>query len=308
MASGDVTGTSADRSVGFIGLGNMGWPMAANLVRAGFSVVAGDLDTAREQKFARELGAVAAGGPAGFGRVGALVTMLPDGDAVRAALLDSGVADALPPGTLVIDMSSVAPAGTRELGMALAQGGYLLVDAPVSGGKAKAVDGTLSVMLGADDEAAAERAVPIIDAMSRRIFRTGGLGSGHALKALNNYVLAAGFVAAAEALVTGAKFGLDPAVIVEVLNASSGRNVATETVIPSQVLTRRFEEGFPFQLLCKDVGIAAGLADRLEVEAPLCGAVAERLAQVAAELGWDTDYTRAVVLWEQRAGIDPPAC
>jgi 3-hydroxyisobutyrate dehydrogenase len=297
----------APRFVGFVGLGTMGWPMAANLVRAGFKVVARDLDAGREQAFADEFGSIRANDPEPFRDVDAVVTMLPDGKAVRAALLDGAVAASLTPGTLVIDTSSSAPDGTRDLGAVLAEMGHALVDAPVSGGRAKALDGTLAIMLGADDEAAARHAMPVLEAISARIFRTGGLGSGHAVKALNTYVLAAGFAAAAEALVVGGAFGLDPAVLVEVLNASSGRNVATEAVLPAQVLTRRFSEGFPFRLLCKDVGIAAELADGLEVEAPLCAAVTARLTEAAAELGWDTDYTRAVELWEQRAGIEQPA-
>ena len=295
------------RFVGFIGLGTMGWPMAANLVRAGFAVVARDRDRDRDRAFADEFGSVAAGEAEPFRDVDALVTMLPDGAAVRAALLDSAVVHSLRPGTLVIDTSSSAPAGTRELGGVLAEQGHALVDAPVSGGRAKALDGTLSIMLGADDEEAAARAIPVLEAMSARIFRTGALGSGHAVKALNNYVLAAGFAAAAEALVVGGRFGLDPEVVVEVLNASSGRNVATEKVLPAQVLTRRFAEGFSFRLLCKDVGIAAGLAEQLGVDAPLCATVTERLSEAAAELGWETDYTRAVELWERAAGVDLPA-
>jgi 3-hydroxyisobutyrate dehydrogenase len=292
-------------SVGFVGLGVMGGPMAANLSRAGFRIIAADLDSAR-RRAAVEQGAIEASGPESFGEVEAVVTMLPDGAAVRAALLDAGLIEALSPGTLLIDSSSAAPGATRELGRHLKERGFPLVDAPVSGGRAKAVDGTLSIMLGADDEQAAERALPVLEAMSARIFRTGRLGSGHAVKALNNYVLAAGFIAAAEAMVTGEAFGLDPEVLVEVLNASSGRNVATASVMPAQVLTRRYAEGFPFRLLCKDVGIAEGLTKDLGIDAPLCAAVDERLGDAAAELGLGADYTRAVELWEQRAGLELP--
>lgn len=297
---------NAPDRVGFIGLGTMGWPMAANLVRAGFHVVARDLDPGRQQAFADEFGAVAAGAAEPFRQVGAVVTMLPDSAAVRAALIDTGVAASLPPGSLVIEMSSSAPADTRWLGATLSDLGLDLVDAPVSGGRAKALDGTLSIMLGADDEATAERARPLIDAMSARIFRTGALGTAHAMKALNNAVLAVGFAAAAEALVVGEKYGLDPAVIVEVLNASSGRNTATEKVFPAQVLTRRFAEGFSLRLLHKDVGIAVDLAEQLDVGTPVCTAAYERLALAAAELGWEIDYTRAVALWEHLADLERP--
>jgi 3-hydroxyisobutyrate dehydrogenase len=298
--------TELPRSVGFIGLGNMGRPMAANLARAGAQLVVGDAHTARQESFAAEFDVRAADDPEAFADVQTLVTMLPTGQVVREVLLDAGIAAALPRGAVAIDTSSSEPSGTIELGSALADLGLSLVDAPVSGGMAKAIDGTLAIMLGADDEAAAERAIPVLKAMSTRIFRTGALGTGHAMKALNNFVLAAGFEAAAEALVVGGKFGLDPAVIVEVLNASSGRNVSTETTLIEEVLTRRFAANFTLGLFTKDLGIAVDLANELDIDAPLCALVHERLVQAGEELGWETDYSAVVALWEQRAGIELP--
>ncbi|WP_283135236.1 NAD(P)-dependent oxidoreductase [Rhizohabitans arisaemae] len=292
-------------SVGFIGLGNMGRLMAANLARSGRKLVVRDTDAERQNAFAIEFDAVAGDTPAAFAEVEAVVTMLPNGKAVREAVLDSGVATALRRDAVVIDSSSSDPLDTLELGRELAEQGLALVDAPVSGGMARALDGTLAIMLGAGDEAAAERALPILDAMSARVFRTGALGTGHAMKALNNFVLAAGFVAAAEALVTGGKFGLDPAVMLDVLNASSGRNVSTETTLVEEVLTRRFTANFTLGLFTKDLGIAAGLAGSLEIDAPLCALVHERLAQAGAELGPQTDYTETVRLWERRSGVEP---
>ena len=291
-------------NVGFIGLGTMGRPMAANLARAGFSLVVRDLEPTRETAFADEFRAATADTVESFGATTVIVTMLPDGVAVRDALLGRGVAAVLPPGAVVIDMSSSSPSSTRELGAALSARGVALVDAPVSGGRAKATDGTLSVMLGADDDAAAARVTPVLQAMSARIFRVGGLGSGHTVKALNNYLLAAGFSAASEAMIIAEKYGLELSVLFEVLSASSGRNIATDSILPSQVLTRRFAEGFPFRLLCKDVGIAEDLARELDVEAPLCAVVTKRLRDAAEELGWDEDYTRAVEMWERRADVD----
>ncbi|MDQ0475329.1 3-hydroxyisobutyrate dehydrogenase [Labrys wisconsinensis] len=282
--------------------------MAANLARAGFRVVAGDVDAARSRDFAAEFAdAAAADGPASFREVDALVTMLPNGKVVRQALLDGGIADVLRPGTVVIEASSSDPFDTQGLGRDLSAKGILLVDSPVSGGMAKALDATLSIMLGADDEAAAERAVPVLKAMSARIFRTGGLGTGHAMKALNNFVLGAGFVAAAEALVAGGKFGLDPKVMVDVLNASSGRNVSTETTMVTEILPRRFAANFTLALFSKDVGIASSLSENLGIDSPLCRTVFERLADAGAALGWQADYTTALQLWESRAGIELPA-
>jgi 3-hydroxyisobutyrate dehydrogenase len=294
-------------AVGFIGLGNMGWPMAANVARAGFPLIVYDLDTARAEAFRAEHAALVGAGSEAFSSADVVVTMLPTGSVVSEVLLSGGVAAALPAGAVVVDMSSSPPAMTRELGRALAAHSVALVDAPVSGGVPKAIDGSLAIMLGADDEAAAQRAMPVLEAMSSRVLRTGGLGTGHAMKALNNFVSAAGFVAAAEALITGRKFGLDPAVIVNVLNASTGRNFTTETTVVSEVLSRRFAAQFTLGLFTKDLAIAAALADELDVEAPLCELVHDRIARAGEELGWGADYTAAVTVWEHRAGIELPA-
>src|SRR5690606_15542606 len=155
------------------------------------------------QSVAEEVGGTAATSPSDFSQVEAIVLMLPTSKIVASALFDwdGGIPAQLEPGTVIIDMSSSDPTDTVELGKRLAEHNIDLVDAPVSGGVAKAAAGTLSIMLGADDEDAAQRAIPVIEAMSERIFRTGKLGTGHAMKALNNYVAAAATTASCEALV-----------------------------------------------------------------------------------------------------------
>jgi 3-hydroxyisobutyrate dehydrogenase len=273
--------------------------MAANLSGAGFELVVRDLDAERQQAFVEEHGCAGAAGPGGFAEAGVVVTMLPDGGDVREALFGEGaLAPALAAGSVVVDMSSSAPQGTRETGALLAPLGVALVDAPVSGGVPRAEAATLTIMLGADDEEAAERALPVVEAMSERIFRTGPLGTGHAMKALNNFVAAAGFTAAAEALLVGRRFGLDPGVMVEVLNASTGRNFSTEFTLPSHVLTRAFATGFALGLMTKDVGIAADLADAVDVESPLSHLVRDRLAEAVGSLGPGVDHSAAVLHWE----------
>jgi 3-hydroxyisobutyrate dehydrogenase len=194
-------------------------------------------------------------------------------------------------------MSSSDPPDTRALAPALAEHGVALLDAPVSGAVPRARDGTLAIMLGGDDEQAIERVLPVFEPLSERIFRTGPLGSGHAMKALNNFVAGAGFVAAAEALVVGQSFGLDPAVMVEILNASTGRNFSTENVLERHVLSREFATGFALALLTKDVGIAADLADAIGVESPLSHLVRERLAEALDALG-PVDHSAAILHWE----------
>lgn len=287
-------------TVGFIGLGTMGWPMARNLVRAGLRVVVSDRDATRRDAFADEYACRSAATPSDFAGVDYVVTMLPTGQIVRRALLeqDGGVAGGLRDGCVVIDMSSSDPTGTRELGDELAGRGLGVVDAPVSGGAAKAETGELSVMLGGDDSATIERAAGVVDALAARIFRTGPLGSGHALKALNNYVAAAGFTAAAEALLVGRKFGLDPNVLVDVLNASTGRNFSTEYTFQEHVLPGSFATGFSLGLMAKDVGLAADLAGAMETPAPLCRAVQERLGEALTELDGASDHSLAVTVWD----------
>lgn len=176
--------------VGFIGIGNMGWPMAANLVRAGFDVAVHDADPTRMQAFCREFQARAPG-LAGLATCEVVVTMLPDGHVVRRVLLegDGGAfINTVQPGKVVVDMSSSEPTGTRELAARLARSGVALVDAPVSGAVPRATDGTLTIMIGSDDAEAAARARPVLEALGTRLFEVGGCGCGHAAKALNNYL------------------------------------------------------------------------------------------------------------------------
>lgn len=242
-------------TVAFIGLGLMGSLMTANLEKAGHKVRSYDLNGRGNCRSAEE----AARGAE------VLITMVPDGKAVRKAIL--AALPAIAPGTIVIDMSSSDPAVTRELGALLKKKGIHMLDSPVSGAKAKAADGTLALMVGGD-AALLERARPVLSAMGTEIFHCGGLGSGHATKALNNYLGAAGTAAGMEALLIGEKFGLNPKTLIDVINASTGKNSTTERKIPQQVFTGAFASGFSHALMTKDVGIADGLARSLKVKAP----------------------------------------
>jgi 3-hydroxyisobutyrate dehydrogenase len=280
------------RTVGFVGLGRMGWPMARNLAQAGFALIVRDADPERQRAFASELGGTAVDTPTGFRQVEAVVTMLPTGPDVREVMLDweGGLASALAPGTVLVDMSSSDPPGTRELGAELAERAVSVVDAPVSGGVPKA-----------------ERVLPVLETLGERLFRTGPLGSGHAMKALNNYVAAAGYTAAAEALLVGARFGLDPATVVEVLNASTGRSFNTEVNFTAQVLPRRFASGFTLGLLAKDVGIAADLSEAVEIDAPLCRLTSRLWQEALQDEGPTADHTAAIRHWEKLNGLELPA-
>ncbi len=290
-------------TVGFVGLGTMGWPMAANVARGGYHVVGLDTDTDRAEAWVREHGGTVARGPQDLAGADVVVTMLPNGKVVREAILDGGVADALPDGAVVVDMSSAEPWETRSLAPELAERGVVLLDAPVSGALQRAIDATLTIMLGGEDEAAIERAVPIIESMSKDIFRTGPLGSGHAMKALNNYITGTGFVATCEALVIGMKVGLDPGVMLDIINVSTGRTFTSQVIGPSELVPRRFASGFALALLAKDVGIADELARQLDVDAPTARLVVERLRGALDQLEPTADTTMAMTVWEREAGV-----
>lgn len=288
--------------VGFIGLGNMGEPMTHNLARKGFALTIYDADAARAARIAKDIGAKAAENARALGEASDIVvTMLPTGAIVRAVALEQGLADGLAAGSLIIDMSSSVPTTTVELGSALAARGIALVDAPVSGGVPRAQAGTLAIMAGASDAGHLERARPVLQAMGDKIFPTGPLGTGHAMKALNNYSAAAGFAAASEALILGERFGLDPKTAIEIMNVSTGRNFSTEMTIPSEVVAGRFSSGFALALLAKDVGIAAELAEELGADLPLVAQTDYwwKAALQASEGG--ADHTTAYNHWKNRA-------
>jgi 3-hydroxyisobutyrate dehydrogenase len=298
----------SDYQVGFIGIGNMGWPMAKNVLKAGHNILkAGhelavfDLDKARVAKFvAEEPNAVAADSAAGLAKASnVIITMLPTGPIVRDVMQGLLAAGALKPGTVVIDTSSSEPVGTKQLSDTLAKAGVALVDSPVSGGVPGAQAGTLTLMVGGDDAAAIERAWPVLQTMGAKLFRTGASGSGDVMKALNNFIAAANFRAVSEALAMGIKFGLDPNLIIDILNVSTGRSFTSEGAYKTQVLTGKYAAGFAVGLLAKDVKIASDLAGELGVMAPMCSVVFNTFAHAREGLGYSADFTSAHKYWTQ---------
>jgi len=292
--SGAAEELAPPAAVGFIGLGQMGTPMAARLVQAGYEVKAFDLAESSRKNFETASGIpAAASAKAACREVTAVITMLPNGRIVREVLCGPTMNGALAgaaPGTCVIDMSSSSPIDTQALEQALRPLGFPLVDAPVSGGVKRATDGSLAIMAGGDPDAV-NRIRPLLLAMGGSIFPTGPLGSGHAMKALNNYVSAAGLVAAAEAIIVGRRFGLDPAVIVDVLNASTGRNNSTEKKMKQQVLSGDFASGFAMALMTKDLHTAADIARHAGVAAPLADVCENLWAEADDKLGAGADHT-----------------
>lgn len=277
--------------VAFIGLGRMGRPMAARLLGAGFGLACFDVAPAACTPLV-QAGAEAAGSPAGAaGRADVVVTMLPDGRAVRDAMFGAGgAAQAMRRGSLLIDMSSSDPLASRALGEELGGLGIGMIDAPVSGGVARAVDGSLTIMAGGE-AALLQAAQPVLAAMGSRVFHTGRLGSGHAVKALNNFVSAAGLAAACEALLAAEAFGIAPDALVDVLNASTGRNNSTEVKLKPQILSGRFASGFAMALMAKDLRTAADLAAGLDCARDLMSAQAGLWARALDDLGEAADHT-----------------
>ncbi|MBU8538767.1 NAD(P)-dependent oxidoreductase [Falsiroseomonas tokyonensis] len=274
--------------IGFIGIGRMGWPMARRLIEAGYSVAVQDAVPGRAADFVQRHGGSAPEHAAEGAE--AIITMLPTSREVAVVLAASRAG--LRQGAVVIEMSSGEPSATRTLAEDLAGIGVTMVDAPVSGGVARAETGELAIMTGGP-EAALERVDPLLRAMGTTITRCGEIGAGQAMKALNNLVSAAGFLVSVEALLIGSRFGLDPAVMVDVLNASTGMNNSTQRKLKQFVLSRKFDSGFGLDLMVKDLTIAMQVGRETATPAPLAAQTRELWAAAAALLGPGQDHTAA---------------
>ena len=291
-------------AIGFIGLGRMGAPMAARLCAAGHDLTVLDASPDALAAFVAAEAATPAASPRELAAAGdILVTMLPTSAIVAEVLHGAeGALAGLRSGALVLEMSSGVPATTQALAEDVARAGGVLVDAPVSGGVARAVTGELAIMVGGPPDAV-ERARPILAAMGTSILPTGAVGTAHAMKALNNLVSATGLLISVEALLIGKRFGLDPAVMVDVLNASTGMNNSTQKKLKPFVLSRAFNSGFGLELMVKDLGIALGLADDGHVIAPLAAMTRNLWAEALAE-GLGADHTDIARFSERLAGLE----
>jgi 3-hydroxyisobutyrate dehydrogenase len=276
-------------TVCFLGLGNMGLPMAVRLRDACFEVRGFDPSPVAAQR-AIEAGLdVAADLAAAVTGAEVVLLMLPSSDVVEAVLADPAVRPALGPGVTVLDMSSSDPVRTRALAATVAETGATLVDAPVSGGVAGATRGTLTIMAGGAAEAV-DRVEPLLSALGT-VKRTGPVGSGHALKALNNLLSATHLLVSSEAVLAGQRFGLDPEVMLEVINSSSGRSFSTEYKWPTFVLPETFDSGFALRLLVKDATIAVELARAVGLPSRLGEAALELWREAAEVLPPEADHT-----------------
>lgn len=290
-------------TVGVVGLGNMGLPMAGRLVAAGYPVRGYDRDPAAVAASA-DAGVEWASGVGELARTcDVLVFLLPGSHVVDPVAAEVAAVPADERRCdLIVDMSSSSPERTQQLGARLADASIRLLDAPVSGGVTGAQAGTLTIMVGgsADD---LERVAPMLEEFGARTIHVGASGAGHAAKALNNLLSATHLLATNEALVVGARFGIDPQVLNAAINVSSGRSGSTENKMPRFVLTGRFDSGFTSALLAKDIGIAAELAQGLGIDAPIGRAVGQWWGELAAELDEGADHTEIIRPLETRHGV-----
>ena len=291
----------AIKRICFVGIGNMGWPMAARLVQAGFEVAVADAVAGRAKAFVDQVGGKLVITLAeATKQADVLVTMLPT--SAHVVLVVEEIRTSLSSGKILVDMSSGAPAATQKIAGDLAAIEVAVVDAPVSGGVSRAVTGELAIMTGGD-AAALDRVDPLLRAMGTTIHRIGSVGAGQTMKALNNLVSAGGFLMAVEALVIGQQFGLDPSVMTDVLNASTGMNNSTQKKLKQFVLSRKFDSGFGLDLMVKDLSIALEVGRDGSVPTPFSALCREMWASAASLLGKGQDHTAIAKLSEALAGV-----
>lgn len=292
------------KSVGLVGLGAMGGPIARNFVNSGQPLIVRDADAASQQRFLdSHPSAVGTTDFADFAKCDVVVLVLPASDIVDAVVLgEGGLLSQLQAGSTIVDMGSSIPDRTQKLAGIAAEQGVRVVDAPVSGGVGRALKADLAVMAGGDADVVAE-VLPLLRATGTAIIHVGPVGSGHAAKALNNLLAANGLVAAAEAMLVGRKFGIDPATLLSVINASSGRNQATETKYEKFVLSGTFDSGFAATLMRKDIGIALDLARSQDVSTVLGDTLGKIWETAVDGLAPGADQTEVVRYLEELAQV-----
>jgi 3-hydroxyisobutyrate dehydrogenase-like beta-hydroxyacid dehydrogenase len=291
--------------IGFIGLGVMGAPMATHLAKAGHRLTLLDLDTAAARDLAATIGGQAVATPAAVAAASEVViTMLPNGQVVQqVALGTDGLVHGVRAGALLLDTSSAEPWLTEQTAARLAAHGASMVDAPVSGAAWGAQAAELVFMVGGSDADVA-RVRPLLDVMGKAVHHLGGLGSGHAMKCINNCITAMTFTATAEGLVAGKRYGLDPKVMVDVLNQSTGGSWITQTHFHQRVFNRAFDDPFKLELMLKDIGIAVQLAQQTGAPMPMAG-LGQQLWRMADHAAGPGASVSELVRWvEQLSGTE----
>lgn len=290
-------------TIAFLGLGTIGRPMARHVAERFSGVSVWNRTAEVAEAFGRESTAAVAPTAAVAARdAEVVITCFPTSRDV-VSVLDGGLEQALLPDAVLVDCTSGDPAASRAIAQRLAGRGVHFLDAPVSGGTTGAESGTLTVMCGGSAEVL-ERVRPVLEAFGSKIVHCGAVGAGHAMKAVNNALLAVHVLSTAEALATLVRAGVGAELALDVINASSGRSNASMNLFPERVLTGAFPRTFRLALLDKDVGIAAGVAREQRVPAPLLQLAADLMTAAHNELGDEADHVEAVKMIERWANVE----
>lgn len=294
----------SDVRVSFLGLGAIGTPMAAH-VAVRHDLTVWNRTSSKAEAFGSANRAKVAGTPRDAVTGAEVVVTCLATSADLEGLLDGpdGLLNGMERGSLLLDCTSGDPAASRRIAERLAQVGAEFVDAPVSGGVNGAEAASLTVMAGGSAEAL-DRGRPVLECFARRIELMGPVGAGHAMKAVNNALLAVNILATGEGLAALVASGIDAAKAVEVLNASSGRSFVSEALVPERVLTGTFPVTFRLALLDKDTGIALNVAEQAGVDAPVLELGKDLLATARAMLGEEADYLEPIRLIEDASGVE----
>jgi len=289
-------------TVGFIGLGRMGGPMAANLVKAGFSVIAYDIDPAKVEHLVT-LGAAMADGPSAVARAASRVITMVETTAQSESVIigAGGIVDGAESGDVVISMATIDPLAVKAMHARLAARGVGMIDAPVSGGVPRAANGTLTTAVGGEP-ATIEACRPLLEAMCGQIFEMGGIGQGLAMKLVNNMLNQINKVASAEAMVFGAKAGLDPVKMIEMIKVSSGQSASFEAMAP-RYLSGDFLNASTLDISYKDQELETAYAKALGVPM-FMAAVSQQVYQMGRASGLSKqDASSLITLYEKMAGV-----
>jgi 2-hydroxy-3-oxopropionate reductase len=291
------------KKIGFIGLGIMGRPMAKNLLKAGFSILAYDLNKDTVEDVVKAGALAASSSKEAAGKAEVIITMLPDSPDVKEVILGkAGVLEGIKPGSIVIDMSSINPLVSQEIEKELRKKGVEMLDAPVSGGETGAIQGTLAIMVGGEEKVFKD-CVDIFNAVGKNIVRVGGIGAGGFVKLVNQIIVAVNIAAVGEAFTLGAKAGLDPQVIHQAIRGGLAGSQVLETKAP-MIFGRNFKPGFKIRLHHKDLQNALSTAKDLGVPLPLSSFVQQIILSLMTEGRGEEDHSALATFFEKLAKVE----
>ncbi len=289
--------------IGFIGLGIMGKPMSKNLLKAGYQLVVRDHNVGNEAELLEAGATVAKTAREVAEQCDVVITMLPNSPQVKEATLgENGIIEGAKAGTVVIDMSSIAPLASREIHDALAQKNIALLDAPVSGGEPKAIEGTLSVMVGGD-KAIFDRCYDIMKAMAGSVVHTGDIGAGNVTKLANQVIVALNIAAMSEALTLATKAGVNPELVWQAIRGGLAGSTVLDAKAP-MVMDRNFKPGFRIDLHIKDLANALDTSHGVGAQLPLTAAVMEMMQALKADGLGSSDHSALACYYEKLAKVE----